>query len=235
MGEAAAEVTGAREGRGQRRQKGRGAPNPLLQYAAICGLVAMALTLWVGGSGAPLPGDVWLARRVQEAPGMGDLARGVNAAGDWPWQFAVVTVSATAIWFHRERRRRRKEALLALAAALALLLWDQLLKAIVRSPRPAADFGIRVDYLRDSYGFPSGHVYSDVVVYGTIAVLAASFLPKWWAMALRAAVLALLVLAGPARVYVGAHWPSDVIGGYLWGAAALLMAVAFGRWAAKRA
>ncbi len=181
-----------------------------------------------------MPGDVWLTRRVQDAPGMGDFAGIVNAAGTWPWQLAAITIAAAVAWAHRHPKRRRLEALFALAAGLLLRFWDQLLKVIVRSPRPAEDFGIRVDYLRDSYGFPSGHVYSDVLVYGIIAVFAASFLPKWWAMAVQAAVVALLLLAGPARVYVGAHWPSDVIGGYLWGAASLLMAVTFGRWAAKR-
>ena len=216
-----------------RRQPWLGPRDPLLRYAVVCGLLAMALTLWVGASGAPLPGDVWLAKLVQDARGMRDVARLVNAAGNWTLQAAAAAIAVALTWSRGHPKRLRHEALFAFAAGLFLRFWDQLLKSIVQSPRPAGNFGVRVDYLRDSYGFPSGHVYSDVLVYGLIAVFVAGFLPRWWAMALRTAVLALLLLAGPARVYVGAHWPSDVIGGYLWGAAALLMAVAFGRAAAK--
>ncbi|MBI5948649.1 MAG: phosphatase PAP2 family protein [Chloroflexi bacterium] len=220
--------------RRRRNQPWLGPQDPLLRYAAICGILAMALTLWVGASGAPMPGDVWLAKRIQDAPGMGDLAGLVNVAGNWPLQGAATALAVAVAFFHRHPKRLRHETFFAFGAALLLRFWDQLLKVIVRSPRPGEDFGLRVDYLRDSYGFPSGHVYSDVLVYGLVAVFAAGFLPRAWAMGLRTAIISLLLLAGPARVYVGAHWPSDVVGGYLWGTAALLMAVAFGRAAAKR-
>jgi undecaprenyl-diphosphatase len=111
---------------------------------------------------------------------------------------------------------------------------DSLLKEIVRSPRPVAGVHVHVDGFSNGFGFPSGHVYSDVLIYGVLAVMATSYLSPRLASVARVLVVALIVLSGPARVAVGAHWPSDTIGGYLWGGAALCAAVWFGRWVSQR-
>lgn len=47
--------------------------------------------------------------------------------------------------------------------------------------------------------------------------------------AVRAACVAFIIAVGPARVYAGAHWPSDVLGGYLIGAVLLVVIVRFYR------
>jgi len=66
------------------------------------------------------------------------------------------------------------------------------------------------------HGFPSGHVFGEVLVYGLIfgyAPRVISFRPLAWLVRLAAA--AEIALGGLGRIYVGAHWPSDVLGAAL--------------------
>jgi membrane-associated phospholipid phosphatase len=65
------------------------------------------------------------------------------------------------------------------------------------------------------YGFPSGHSQSAVVVWGIIA----HYVRKRWAWAV---AIALMVLIGFSRVYLGVHFPTDVLGGWVLGAILLV-------------
>jgi undecaprenyl-diphosphatase len=66
-----------------------------------------------------------------------------------------------------------------------------------------------------SYSFPSGHALFSICFFGVVAALVAARLPS---IAARAAVwtvaVAIAFLIGLSRVYLGVHYPSDVIGGY---------------------
>lgn len=208
-------------------------PAGLLRLGAIAAVLALALTLYVAANPAPVPGDLRVARGIQELGRLRDNARLINAAGDWRWlPFAAVFVLVAAgrrLGAGRSPARLRRQALVAFLVALPLWYWSAVLKMLVASPRPIAGLGLYIDRVRDSYGFPSGHVYGDVLLYGVMAVFAAAWLHPRWVLVARGALVALIVLAGPARVIVGAHWPSDVLGAYLWGIAALALAVAAGR------
>lgn len=82
------------------------------------------------------------------------------------------------------------------------------LKEWSNRPRPA---GIRIREAADGFGFPSGHT----AVAFAVATVVATVLPKRW----RWVPFALAAVVGLARMYVGAHYPLDVVGGALWGAA----------------
>jgi undecaprenyl-diphosphatase len=79
--------------------------------------------------------------------------------------------------------------------------------------------------------FPSGHTVHYVVFFGFLWFLA--FTPlrlpglRWAMLGLLAGMM---LLVGPARIYRGAHWASDVLGGYLLGAALLLGNISLYRW-----
>jgi len=181
-------------------------------------MLTLGLTGWVAVAKAPMPGDLWLAQRTQSVPGLNTLAAAVNWAGDLRWMPAVAFV---AWWMWRARSGGwRRVAILGLVLLL-LQSGSQILKGAVDSPRPSAADGIVVDRLRGDSGFPSGHVYGDVLTYGALAILAPRALPPVPTAALRVVAMAVILTAGWARVYVGAHWPSDVLGGYLWGALAV--------------
>ena len=211
----------------------------LLKVAVFCGLAAIGLSLYVGWHGSPLPGDVAVTEWIQ---GIGQLDRNaglINAAPGLLW--FVVPVAALSLAFGRRAGLRlpalpmRREALSSVALAALLVLGDRLIKEILRSPRPGISFGVHVEGTFSGYGFPSGHVYSDVLLYGLLAAIAPAWLPRMLVLPARVVALAVILLAGPARVVVGAHWPSDTIGGYLWGGAALSVSLWFGRWVARRA
>ena len=206
---------------------------------ATIGVLAAAtfgLTLWVAFASAPLPGDRAVLRAVQDLPHLGWVADLVNTIGDWQWAMLVGAFAALTVV--RWRRPIAREALgragIALPLAIPLLFLDSVVKVAVQSPRPVPARGIRVDMLRESYGFPSGHVYGDVLLFGLLFVFCPLLLPRPAVLPARVVLLALVAAAGPARMVVGAHWPSDVLGGYLWGALALTAVLGLSSWLGGR-
>lgn len=209
----------------------------ILRIAAALALAAVALTAWVRVHGAPLPGDAWLIHHVQDAGQLRKNAVLVNAAGSWVWlpvlcAFLLVLISGRA--WRVAAVPARTEALSALSAAVVLWQGDALLKRLVQSARPTVAAGVRVAGKFTGYGYPSGHVYNDVLFYGLLAALAPAYLPRQLVLPARAAAVAIILCAGLARIAVGAHWPSDTLGGYLWGGTMLCLAAWFGRWVSQR-
>jgi membrane-associated phospholipid phosphatase len=128
---------------------------------------------------------------------------------------------------------RRWECLRALAVSLIVAeLLAQTLKRVVDQPRPTAVIpGLDVHgYPQDPWGraYPSAHTAM------TVAVVAALW--PWMSRTQRAAGLAIAVLVPLNRIYIGAHWPLDVVGGVAVGllAAALTWLVAV-RWPIRSA
>jgi undecaprenyl-diphosphatase len=154
----------------------------------------------------------------------------VNDAGDY-WWVAFAIAGSLILAGGRLLGRPvpswacRSEALTAFAVALSLFPLNALLKAAVESPRPDAALGVWVDYTRHTYGFPSGHVYNDVLFYGVLAIYAPAWMGGRLVPLARTLAIGIIVLAGWSRMVVGAHWPSDVLGGYLWGLAALSLVI----------
>jgi undecaprenyl-diphosphatase len=120
----------------------------------------------------------------------------------------------------------RTHAIWVLGIALALRFVNTPLKQATQADRPLADLGVHVTRDFAGYGFPSGHVYSDVLIFGAIAFVAPAIFGRTAGAAIRVTCVAIILMAGPARMVVGAHWPSDVAGGYLWGVAALCLCLA---------
>ncbi len=91
-----------------------------------------------------------------------------------------------------------------------------LLKFTFLQPRPYwYDLSVEALSTESSFGLPSGHAQNAVVVWGT---LAAHIRRRWaWLVA-----IGLMFLIGLSRIYLGVHFPSDVVAGWLIGAVALL-------------
>jgi undecaprenyl-diphosphatase len=131
-------------------------------------------------------------------------------AGDWP-MVIMVTVICILVWW----RWGSFDAIFLVAAAYISRL-NEWLKLIFNTTRPSAD-QVHVMVIATSPGFPSGHSFFSVIFYGFIAYLALKNMRKPWS-GLACAVCAFIILAvGYSRIYLGVHWFSDVIGGYLFG------------------
>jgi undecaprenyl-diphosphatase len=101
-------------------------------------------------------------------------------------------------------------------------------KHLVGRPRP--DLVPHLDQVYSS-SFPSGHSSLSPIVYFTLAGIVAAGEGSRAAKVLLLAVSALLVLAiGASRVYLGVHWPSDVLAGWAIGTAVAIMATLVLRW-----
>ena len=100
------------------------------------------------------------------------------------------------------------------------------LKFLVDRPRPALELGIEIAQKDGGSGFPSAHVVHTTVFMGLLFYLVSIHIKRAWLRISFQIILAIPILAtGASRVYLGAHWPSDVIGGYVLGAIGLLLLI----------
>lgn len=194
---------------------------PLAGLLFLLLLCASVLSLVAHGDGVPA-WDVTLARRVQSMPdtGAGDVARLINALGATPVMLGI----GTAVILALVARRRPGQALFLLAVVAARAA-NPVLKAIVDSPRPIPDL-VRVTEEPTGQGFPSAHVMGETLFFGALLWLAPELVSRRGArLTLRGVAVAILILGGFGRIYVGAHWPSDVMGAYLWGGLLLALLI----------
>ncbi len=128
----------------------------------------------------------------------------------------------------------RRAYLLALAA-LAGGLWYLTIVNLVNRPRPTTAQILRVTEHPGSTSFPSGHlIFITISAALLMLCIGYRYLPRW-AIPIGWAVVAAIVLAtGLDRIYGGAHWPSDVLGGALI-AVAWVSLVTSVRWVSDRA
>jgi len=124
------------------------------------------------------------------------------------------------------------------ATSLGIAVFDEtinvLLKTLIHRPRPAANL-VNVVTSVNNYSFPSGHVMYYVAFFGFIWFLIYALLKRSW---IRTVLLfffgILILLVGVSRVYLGAHWSSDVLGAYLLGTLILIVSIQIYIWGKKR-
>jgi undecaprenyl-diphosphatase len=158
-----------------------------------------AILRFMGSNGAP-----WLDTAALE----------VTALGARVVVYMVVLVSSAFLW----HTRHHYSAALLWVAVLGSGLINTVLKLTFNRPRPDV-FPWRTQHVGLA-SFPSGHAMTSIVVYGTLAFLISRLAPTpllkrlTWFLA-----VLVIVLVGLSRLYLGVHYPSDVLAGFGIGAA----------------
>lgn len=185
----------------------------------LAAAAATALSLHAAITGGLLPFDRAIADELQLVPGGRFYEPPANLLALGVVEYALLFTAGAIAW--RANDRALAVAVLFILAARTLNLP---MKELIARPRPdETDMLIRDP--ADGWGFPSGHASTVVLVYGYVAIVAARHLPRRWAIPIVAVVVLSVLLIGWDRVYDGAHWPSDVLGGWTAGLALLIIAV----------
>jgi undecaprenyl-diphosphatase len=179
----------------------------MVAAAAALGFFALAMAVTRGAT----QGFDLSVRGAIHALASAPLTRVMEAAtqlgGGWfLWPFGAVIVGVLM------RQGRRKEAALFAVAVVGAEVVNESLKLVFQRPRPEAYFGFPLPV---TYSFPSGHSFLSFCFYLALAELAIE--PEWprrRRLAVWAAAAMLVLLIGFSRVYVGVHYPTDVIAGY---------------------
>jgi undecaprenyl-diphosphatase len=147
-----------------------------------------------------------------------EAMRDVTALGGFTVLTLVTVVAALAFAFHRKLRH----AAVLVVAVLVAQVGSEQLKGLYGRPRP--ELVPHGSYVY-SASFPSGHSMLSATVYLTLAALIATLEPRRATRALVFATAAILMAAiGVSRIYLGVHWPSDVLAGWCAGAGVALVA-----------
>lgn len=165
---------------------------------------------------AYFPLDVTLTRFIQrvETGWIDILLRWITIFGNPP--FAIGLTFAAALLF--AVRKRIRESIFILLSTGGAALISVIFKFIVARPRPDPDLIRQLDIFLHNDSFPSGHVLFYVSLYGFLLyVVATKFKKNILRIVLLILFTLLLLLIGPSRMYVGAHWFSDTMGAYLIG------------------
>jgi len=186
----------------------------VLRAAGLCaGAIALMLLVGFALSRHPFGFDLPVSNALRGSgpPWLRKAMIDVTALGGGT-VLTIVTIGAVAILI---ARRLALTAALVAAAIISGTIGSHLLKLVFARPRPPiADRLIEV--AGDS--FPSGHAANSAIVYLTLVALVTQVVSG---RATRNTMLALAILLvgaiGTSRVYLGVHWPSDVLAGWSFG------------------
>lgn len=195
-------------------------PRPQVLALAIAGLLLVVLLGVAVANGVTLAIDVAIIRAVRDPSLVAPLAflQPVTQLGGTP---AMAVVAVAVLLAEGVAGRPRRGVAAALTVGLAATV-NGGIKRVVDRARPDLLPPIMAEA---GYSFPSGHSASAMVAYGVVAVLIArrAWLPRWLRTAAAACCVGAVGLVGLSRVYLGVHFPSDVLGGWLLGGVIVLL------------
>jgi undecaprenyl-diphosphatase len=200
---------------------------PLLELRPLLGILLLGALAWVfieiadevvEGEAIPFDERLLLAFRSAADPAqprgpawLPEVVRDITALGGYTILTLVTVATLAYLWMARQGR----VALFVLVAAAGALLWIVVFKLGFDRPRPELVPHIMAAH---SPSFPSGHSAAAAAIYLTLGVLLARFQTR---RRLRlffvGLAVAITVLVGLSRVYLGVHWPSDVVAGWTLG------------------
>lgn len=136
-----------------------------------------------------------------------------------PVSILVITSAVVATGFYTSNMR----LVMSGFAIPATIFIGALLKMSFERARPLTEYAMNMKL--QTFSFPSGHSSGSTIAFGLLAYLAFAKLPAPWSYIIGGALAAVPVFVGISRVYLGAHFPSDVIAGWALGLVALLVVI----------
>lgn len=191
----------------------------LVPAVALWGFIALAGEVMEGDTAA-LDKSILLALRKPGntaeplgPPWLQEMMRDFTALGG----IAVLTLITIGVVVYLVLDRKRRAALAVGIAVVGGLLISTFVKMGIDRARP--DLVPHGSFVSTA-SFPSGHSMMAAVVYLTLAVMLARLRPRWRVKVfLMSAAIFVVVLVGISRVYLGVHWPTDVLAGWTVGSA----------------
>lgn len=193
-------------------------------YPRVAPLIAIVSTVWLGLSLlalyilAQLSEEVWEREAFSfdttillwihqfANPFLDRLMAAITQLGNPSIVIPLTFIIFGLLWYFRQRQAAKIFGLNCLGGAIL----STGLKLTFSKTRPQL-WSSQVT--ETSFSYPSGHALGSVVLYGFLAYLLANYFPKLGKLIYGGAGL-LIMLIGFSRLYLGVHWPTDVIAGY---------------------
>lgn len=194
----------------------------LVLMTVVIVLIVIIYTILIARMGL-LPLDLPTTQMLQSIPGewFSYVMYIASIPGWYPWNIITVLVGsivAGKIW-----SMRIGVYMLVITSLQAPL--NSLIKYLVARPRPSEPL-VEVLKTESGYSFPSGHVMFYTIFFGFLMYMVIRYLPRGPKKSISFALLVtIIVLIGISRIYLGAHWFSDVVAGYLVGLVFLAWAI----------
>ena len=180
------------------------------------------------------PGDREVSIFIQSISfsGLESTMRAVSLLGSRPVALTLLFALALPLW----SLGYRKESSLLFLTLVADLM-NSPIKDVIGRQRPNETFVQLLSPASNGPGFPSGHAVHLMVFFGAlIYILPRTVKSVFWVRLVSVFLISLILLGGISRIYLGLHWASDVIGGYLYGVFYLgLIMLVDQQWASRTA
>ena len=182
------------------------------QVALLIPLLVMGAVSYLAATFDTFPGDAGGIEKFQSFRNswLDYAARVASYSANTPVAVSSIVAVSVALWLGR----RRADALVVLLVFIPEGV-NLGLKELVGRPRP--EFSLLASP-PENPAFPSGHAIHALLLFGLLMLILGELIKPLWLRTGIQGLLGFMILAcGASKVYLGVHWPSDVLGAYLLG------------------
>lgn len=188
----------------------------IFKHFLIAVVVTSAVLTYFAGHYVFFPFDLYITRQIQliQNPVLEQLLLFITWLGNFYQAVFLLITFAGALFIYG----LRKESLILTLSTIGAVTISETLKLIISRPRPDPLLVNQIEIFTRQDSFPSGHVLFFYGFYGCLLFLTyLKIKRKSVRNFIMGILIALIVLVGISRIYLGSHWFSDVLAAYLIG------------------